>query len=34
MHALKVPTGSLLALEIDGDAVKIVERWTPPAAKR
>jgi broad specificity phosphatase PhoE len=33
MHALKVPTGSLLALEIGGDAVRIVERWAPRAAK-
>ena len=34
MHAIKVPTGSLLALEIDGDAVRIVERWTPTAAAK
>jgi broad specificity phosphatase PhoE len=30
MHANKVPTGSMLALELDGDAVRIVERWEPP----
>jgi broad specificity phosphatase PhoE len=29
LHALKVPTGALVALELDGDAVSIVERWEP-----
>jgi probable phosphoglycerate mutase len=35
MHALRVPTGSLVAIEMRAEEVEIVERWAPaPGAKR
>jgi hypothetical protein len=29
VHALRVPTGSLVAIEMESGAVRVVERWEP-----
>lgn len=34
MHSLRVTTGGLVALEIDGGAARIVERWEPSRAEK